>query len=267
MEYSLTWLPDVLHAAGLKVSEVPGWRERGRGDVGTIRGVICHHTAGPGASHGVMPSLNLLVKGRPAGPGTTPLAGPLAQLGLARDGTFFVIAAGRANHAGGGQWHDCITGNSSFIGIEAENSGQAGDPWPEVQVDAYERGVAAILEKIGADAVMCCGHKEYALPKGRKNDPNFDMDSFRAKVAAVISGAAVTRPLIPSVDDSNRVTIRRGAQGEAVRQIQQKLKLTVDGAFGPRTEAAVREFQRSHQMVPDGIVGPKTWRALDLVHA
>ncbi|HEY0366829.1 MAG TPA: hypothetical protein VGC73_10170 [Pyrinomonadaceae bacterium] len=35
------------------------------------------------------------------------LPGPLAQLGLARDGTFFVIAAGRAIHAG----------ESSFRGV------------------------------------------------------------------------------------------------------------------------------------------------------
>ena len=182
MEYSLTWLPDVLNAAGLKVSEYPGRRARGRGDVGTIRGIICHHTAGPGANHGVMPSLNLLVNGRPGDARTPPLSGPLAQLGLARDGTFFVIAAGRANHAGRGEWRDCPTGNSSFIGIEAENSGQAGDPWPDVQTDAYERGVAAILNKIGADAIMCCGHREYALPKGRKTDPSFDMDSFRTAI-------------------------------------------------------------------------------------
>ena len=46
MPYSLTWLPDVLLDAGLKVALVDGWKERGRGDVGTIRGVLCHHTAG-----------------------------------------------------------------------------------------------------------------------------------------------------------------------------------------------------------------------------
>ena len=47
MPFFLTWLPRVLLDAGLKVAEQPGWRDRGRGDVGAIRGVICHHTAGP----------------------------------------------------------------------------------------------------------------------------------------------------------------------------------------------------------------------------
>src|SRR5580700_4344959 len=49
--------------------------------------------------------------------------GPLAQLGLGRDGTFYVVAAGRCNQAGQGSWQGVTTGNSSFIGIEAENTG------------------------------------------------------------------------------------------------------------------------------------------------
>jgi hypothetical protein len=57
MVFSLTWLPEVLEDAGLKVAEHPGWRTRGRGDVGKIRGVICHHTAGASKAHGVMPTL------------------------------------------------------------------------------------------------------------------------------------------------------------------------------------------------------------------
>ncbi len=30
---------------------------------------------------------------------------------------------------------------------------------------------------------MCCGHKEYAIPRGRKIDPTFDMNKFRENVA------------------------------------------------------------------------------------
>jgi hypothetical protein len=40
MAHSLTWLPDVLKAAGLRVSEVPGWENRGKRDVGKIL-IIC----------------------------------------------------------------------------------------------------------------------------------------------------------------------------------------------------------------------------------
>src|ERR1041385_5319638 len=115
MPFSLVWLAEVLEDAGLKVAEQPGWRTRGRGDVGPTKGVICHHPAGPPT--GIMPSLGTITNGRPG------LTGPLAQLGLGRDGTFFVVAAGRANHAGAGDWQGVSTGNSSFIGIEAENTG------------------------------------------------------------------------------------------------------------------------------------------------
>jgi hypothetical protein len=254
MAFSLTWLAEVLEGAGLKVAEQPGWRTRGRGDMGVVRGVMCHHTAGP--PNGIMPSLGIVTNGRPD------LAGPLAQLCLGRDGTFFVVAAGRANHAGAGSWHDVTTGNSSFIGIEAENTGLKADPWPAVQLDAYRRGVAALLKKIGASAEMCCGHKEYALPKGRKDDPTFEMDEFRQHIAQIIGGIAPAPTLIPPVDASGRPTLRRGSRGDAVRQIQTALGISADGVFGPATEAALRQLQRTKGLVPDGIVGPMTWVAL-----
>ena len=258
MAFSLTWLPEVLEDAGLKVAEQPGWRTRGHGDVGDIKGVMCHHTSG--SVNGVMPSLAVLTEGR------EDLSGPLAQLGLGRDGTYFVVAAGRAFHAGAGNWQGLTSGNTSFIGIEAENTGFTtglrADSWPEVQLDAYRRGVAAILKKIGANATMCCGHKEYALPIGRKDDPTFDMDDFRRQVAAIMGGTAPDALLIPARDAGNRPTLRRGAKGPLVEQIQNKVSVHADGKLGSITEAAIRQFQRNHGLVPDGIVGPRTWAAI-----
>jgi hypothetical protein len=254
MPFSLTWLPEVLENAGLKVAEQPGWLNRGRGPMGTVRGVICHHTAGP--QTGNMPSLGVVTRGR------RNLPGPLAQLCLGRDGTYFVVAAGRANHAGAGWWRGLATGNSSFIGIEAENGGREGDDWPAVQMDAYRRGVAALLRKIGADAGMCCGHREWALPQGRKPDPLFDMDAFRADVASILADTASPASLIPAQDGRGRPTLRRGARGASVQQVQTAAGVTADGIFGPTTEAAVRQFQRRHGLVPDGIVGPKSWAVI-----
>jgi peptidoglycan hydrolase-like protein with peptidoglycan-binding domain len=263
MAHSLTWLPDVLKTAGLKISLVEGWENRGPRDAGHIFGVLCHHTVGPRS--GNMPSLNTLIKGRPD------LPGPLAQLGLGRDGTYFIITAGRANHAGRGEFKGVVNGNSNLIGIEAENTGVANDfPWPAVQLDAYHRGVAAILKHIGRGAEFCAGHKEYALKRGRKTDPDLNMDEFRSAVKAIMSGTAPAPVLIPAVEPPaqtggapGRPTLRRGATGELVKQVQAKVGAPVDGNFGSNTEAAVRTFQRAHGLVPDGIVGPKTWRALD----
>jgi peptidoglycan hydrolase-like protein with peptidoglycan-binding domain len=203
-----------------------------------------------------MPSLDLLVRG------TAKLGGPLAQLGLGRDGTFYVIAAGRANHAGGGRWRGIETGNSSFIGIECENTGLANDIWPEVQLDALRRGTAAILKHVGADASMACGHKEYRLPAGEKIDPLFSMPEFRERVAAILNGTAATPALIPAVDGALRPTLRRGMRGELVMRVQAAVGVEPDGVFGPDTEAAIRRYQRARELVPDGIVGPRSWAAI-----
>lgn len=176
MVYSLTWLPNVLRAAGLKVIEYPGWETRGHGDLKEVKFILCHHTASKiGTS--VKAVVDLIANGRPD------LKGPLSQLFLSKDGTFHVIAAGLGYHAGAGSWQGIGTGNSSSIGIEADNNG-IGEPWPEVQVNAYARGCAAILKHIKAKPIMCAGHKEYALPAGRKIDPSFDMNAFRQRVAS-----------------------------------------------------------------------------------
>ena len=267
MPFSLTWLPDVLLGARLKVALVDGWERRGHGDINNVRGIICHHTAGPRI--GNMPSLAIVRDGRPD------LPGPLSQLGLGRDGTFYIIAAGRCNHAGAGEWQSIRTGNTSFIGIEAENTGLQNDfPWPAVQLDAYQRGVAAILKKINKTADFCCGHREYAHPPGRKPDPTFDMDGFRYGVAAILSGTVPPAALIPAVEpprqdgQPGRPTLQRGSSGELVRQVQAKLGVMPrTGDFGATTEAKVRAFQRDNDMVADGIVGPMTWKALDALKA
>lgn len=264
MAHSLLWLPTVLESAGLKVAPVPGWETRSRRDVKQILGVICHHTATK--KPGNMPSLRTLIEG------TDKVPGPLAQLGLGRDGTYYVVAAGRCNHAGTGSWKGIATGNDNFIGIEGENGGGPDEmPWPEVQMDAYRRGVAALLKHVNRPVEFCAAHKEYA-PTRKPYDPLFDMNMFRGSVAAILNGTTPPPILIPPVEPPGaegtvgRPTLRRGSTGEAVLILQKKLVSTnADGFFGPKTEAAVRVFQRQHDLVPDGIVGPKTWRILDTV--
>jgi len=63
------------------------------------------------------------------------------------------------------------------------------------------------------------------------------------------------------------VVLHRGAFGDAVEELQQRLSergfgLAVDGDFGPATELAVRLFQERCGLDVDGIVGRKTWAAL-----
>lgn len=66
--------------------------------------------------------------------------------------------------------------------------------------------------------------------------------------------------------------LRRGGQGHPVPALQYLLRdrghhVTVDGIFGPKTEAAVEGFQSADQIRVDGIVGPQTWGALIIVVA
>lgn len=246
----MTWLADVLRAAGCKVVEQPGWKDRGRADMGTVKGVLAHHT-GAGSTKGL---LSLIQDGR------KDLAGPLSQLFLDEDGTWYVIAAGRCNHAGAGAWHGVTAGNSSLIGVEARNAGDGKDVWEEVQMDAYARGVAAILKHVGADSVMVAGHKEYATPRGRKIDPSFDMVAFRENVEAFMGGQKLG-PVPPTVDPA-RAMLRKGDQGSSVRQLQEVLGIAADGSFGPATDKAVRAFQAKKGLTADGLVGPATWKAL-----
>jgi len=58
--------------------------------------------------------------------------------------------------------------------------------------------------------------------------------------------------------------LKLGSKGEAVKTLQEFLKIVIDGDFGPKTEKAVKEFQKSNKLVVDGIVGEKTWNAMGL---
>ena len=257
--YSLIWLARILRNAGLEVIETDGWKERGHGEMGAVYGVLCHQTAGEQSSP--MSSLNVLVRGR------TDLSGPLAQLGLSRDGCYFVIAAGLCNHAGFGIWKGVTNGNAHFIGIEAENSGRPTDPWTDGQLDAYRKGTAAILNHLRRGSEWCVGHREFALPHGRKDDPNFDMDAFRIAVASLLTVREERQGSAPlesnELADFERPTLRLSDRHPAVRDLQTALgQQDVDGVFGLSTRSAVLQFQKANGLIADGLVGPQTWHAL-----
>lgn len=176
-------LAQTLKSYGLDVVEVPGWKTRGRpsstGGFDPV-GVLCHHTA-TSKSSSVASVLRLLVAGR------SDLPGPLCQLGLGRDGTVYLVAAGRANHAGEAKASGSVgagDGNKLYIGIEAFNNG-VGEPWPSVQYEAYIALCAVLSVEITKNSVATVrGHKETSVTG--KIDPTFDMSQFRARVESKI---------------------------------------------------------------------------------
>lgn len=201
-----TGIADLIRGEGVPVVETPGWRTRGMAAFNP-RGLVVHHD-GFSASVRTSVAVNLMVHGRRDVPGPlchvwldddnedTPLAG---------DPVAYLIAAGRANHAGPGGYSG-LSGNSSVFGIEARHTGGPNEPWSDAMMDAYVRVSAALCRAGGFDADMVCAHKEWA-PR-RKVDPTFDMGVFRRCVDARLDSAAPTIPTpapapIPSEEDDD----------------------------------------------------------------
>lgn len=97
-----------------------------------------------------------------------------------------------------------------------------------------------------------------AYQTDRHNDPHFPLD-----VDGIVGPKTWARLDPP--------TIKRGADGNAVRLLQELLghyefvvgPLAIDGDFGPDTEKAVKKFQDYWgTLTVDGIAGPLTWTAL-----
>jgi peptidoglycan hydrolase-like protein with peptidoglycan-binding domain len=63
--------------------------------------------------------------------------------------------------------------------------------------------------------------------------------------------------------------VKNGDKEHPIKTLQHLLRarghsVTVDGMFGPKTEAAVKVFQTSRGLSANGIVGPETWTTLVL---
>lgn len=164
-----------LRRNGCTVKVVEGWKTRGRDGTYAPRGLIFHHTASNpiGGNH---PALGVVTHGR------SDLPGPLSQFLVGRDGTVFIVASGRSNHAGLGGPIKGIpldSGNSFLLGVECENSG-IGEPWLEKQKEAIATLFAVLCDRGEWSPEMIIGHKEYT---SRKIDPHgIELGAFRTRV-------------------------------------------------------------------------------------
>lgn len=264
----LTQLADIARRTGRPVVEVAGWKTRGHGGMNSVKGIVCHHTAG--ARTGNYPSLAVVRDGR-AG-----LAGPLAQYGIGRDGTIYVIAAGLCWHAGPAPagWT-----NSYTIGIEAENTGSGSEPWGDAILTSYRALCRELCGAFGFGFDRVKGHKEIALPLGRKTDPNFDMTAFRASLADSSVPAPTTSdgwdldvPNLPVLDTRGRGAHSLLASKDAATQrrvMQLKLLLVACGSpaglipsqLDDQLEHETRSRQQAVGVDADGMAGPLSFTA------
>lgn len=248
-----------LRRRGLRVIEVNGWRTRGSSSFNP-RGAVDHHTAGP--RNGNAPSLGICTNGR------ADLPGPLCNVFIARDNTCFVVAAGRANHAGSGGWNG-LSGNASVYGVERENVGTSDEPWRTDQQLTAGAVLAALIEG-RADYSKVCLHREWA--PSRKIDPHSTNGNDMRHLVRVIHdewngpkaidwpavrryAAAVLRPQVASLPNLNGNHI-----GAEVKILQQALNLVtgstlkVDGLYGKATILAVLNFQRFLNTIQPGSI-------------
>lgn len=179
---------DFLRAEGLTVIEVNGWRTRGSEGFDP-HGAVNHHTAG--AAKGNAPSLRIVVEGR------SDLSPPLCNVLQARDDTCYLIAAGRANHAGAGSWKG-LSGNSKVWGLEVEHVGTAVEPFPPHRYETTIKIHTAFARCSKFKAEMVAQHYEWAGPR----KPDFfkgaiDPNRFRSDIAARLAGAPHTTPAAP----------------------------------------------------------------------
>lgn len=179
-------IADRCRNAGLRVVEVAGWQTRGLATFNP-RGSVNHHTAGPAT--GRVPSLGGIVNGF-HGSAPPPLANAMQSREPDGNDIFYIVAAGKANHAGRGGWRG-LSGNSSVAGLEIEHTGR--EPLPESRQRLAARFHAA-MAKDRYSASMVCQHFEWA--PGRKIDAATGVDGnrFRNYVVEYLHGTPAPTP-------------------------------------------------------------------------
>lgn len=285
-----TWLADVLRAAGCRVVEHDGWKARGLiGQSFDPKALVWHHDASAkGASPGV--PAYMLAHFQTAA----------AQLWVASDGTWHVLASGRAPHAG--VVRPGAPSNYTSLGIETDHT--VGETWPPAMLASLRVGSAAILVHLGVPASKGLHfHKSIAFPPGRKVDPaGLTLKHERGVVAALM---VPPKPPTSAVDEAKptappkhatptpkpKVSLRnvvaaakadpKAAQGHGLHRADVLLvekalcaeglldSKWVDGAWGSKTVAAYKAWQKRCGYTgkgADGIPGARSLTRLGAKH-
>lgn len=182
-----------------------GWTTRGR-EVFDPQATVNHHTAG--SAKGILPSLNVLLFGRPDVPG------PLCNAALDRLSRIHLIAAGKANHAGLGGWRG-VSGNSHAWGLEVEHVGTPAEAITDEQWDTMHRWHAACCDFSNFPSIMVCQHFEWAPT--RKVDfvkPMTDPVRFRVNVQSKLANPGEGDGFLAKLTEAQQQEIYKDICGE-----------------------------------------------------
>ncbi|WP_139978319.1 peptidoglycan recognition protein family protein [Nocardioides litoris] len=204
----ISWLGDVLRAAGVQVVEEPGWLTRTANGTLDPIGVLWHHTAAPSSASNPSPALGVCINGR------ADLPGPLCHALVDYFGVFHLVSANYANHAGTARASGPVpagSGNVMLIGWEIDYAGDGGggvvQQMTSAQYDASLKATAAVLRQLGRDASYARGHRETSTTG--KIDPSFiDLDTMRADVARLMGSSGGGPSGTPFTVYSSNVNVR-----------------------------------------------------------
>ena len=142
--------------------------------------------------------------------------------------------------------------------------------------DNTERAVAEFQKSagLGPDGILGTSTWNKLLPAVSPSvSPALSQPQAAASKPIVKSDTKPTpqaRPAPPKSDESKTPILRRGAKGDAVYRLQQRLgtlgflAIGPDGDFGELTEKAVKAAQQKYKLEADGVVGGATWNAIGL---
>jgi hypothetical protein len=168
-----TWLADVLRAAGLKVVEHDGWKDRGHGDFTDLDSVVWHHDGSPEGDSPGVPGFMLSHWDIAA-----------ANCWVQLNGTWHLLAAGVSYHAG--KVLPGKPGNKRSLGVETDHT--TGETWSGVEMlHSLRVGTAAILARLDEDQGGLHFHKTICSPVGRKTDPDgLELPTERKAIAELL---------------------------------------------------------------------------------
>lgn len=186
----LTDLASVLRDAGLQVQEIPGWRTRGRpastGGFDPV-GNLWHHTGARDTNPLSLKDDAAYAKWL-AEIGRSDLPAPLCQISVGRNGTCYVCAAGRGNHAGRAKPSGPVPGgdgNTLYLGWECQNTGTEG--WTAAQYRAMVVGGAATSKQYGWGFDANRAHRETSYT-GKWDPGGLNMGRFRSDIRNCMEG-------------------------------------------------------------------------------